>query len=294
MNSSTPRYAVITPAKNESAFIGQTIASMIAQSCRPVVWVIVDDASTDATARIVKEAAANNAWIRYLLHPGQLKRKTGSAEVHAFDFGLASIKDKIFDFVVKLDSDLRFEADYFARLLAEFDKNSKLGITSGIYLEESDQSWEPVLMPSYHAAGASKVVRRACFEQIGGFLAQRGWDTIDEIRAMARGWETSHFPDITFFHLRKEGTGMGQIHTNVMHGEIYYRTGGGLLFFLVKVLNRTLRGSPFFICGAAMFYGYLSAILRRMPRLVSSHEAATYRRMLNSRLFGGLRRIIPS
>ena len=46
-------YALITPARNEEAFIEKTIESMLNQTLLPVKWVIVDDASTDKTHEIV-------------------------------------------------------------------------------------------------------------------------------------------------------------------------------------------------------------------------------------------------
>jgi hypothetical protein len=152
----------------------------------------------------------------------------------------------------------------------------------------------PVVMPGYHAAGASKVVRRKCFEQIGGFIAERGWDTIDEIRAHALGWETRHFSDIRFYHLRKEGTGMGRLHTNVMHGEIFYRTGGGPILFIVKALLRMLRGKPFFLAGAAMVYGYLAAVAHRKKLLVSMSEARAYRKLLYRRMSTPFAGVLPA
>src|SRR5437762_2712355 len=42
-------YVLITPARNEEAYIGQTIDSVVAQSHRPSAWVIVSDGSTDRT-----------------------------------------------------------------------------------------------------------------------------------------------------------------------------------------------------------------------------------------------------
>ncbi|MBN1127957.1 MAG: glycosyltransferase family 2 protein [Chitinispirillaceae bacterium] len=286
-------YAVITPVKNEERYIAQTIASMISQRARPVAWTIVDDASTDDTARIVREYAGNNPWIRYLLYPGETTRKTGSAEILAFDYGMKSLDGLETDYIVKLDGDLRFGEEYFETLLSRFESDKKLGIASGIYFEETAHSWEPVTMPGYHAAGASKVVRRECFEQIHGFVALRGWDTIDEIRAQAAGWKTAHFPDIRFFHLRKEGVGMGRVHTNVMHGEIFYRTGGSFMFFIIKALHRMARGKPILVAGAAMIYGYLAAAFRKESLLVSPTEARNYRQLLSRRMGDGVRRILP-
>jgi glycosyltransferase involved in cell wall biosynthesis len=263
---------------------------MLSQQVRPVRWVIVDDASTDNTAHIVKKESMAHPWIRYCLHPGDPVRKTGVAEVNAFNYGFTELHNVNYDFIVKLDGDVRFEKNYFNKLLLKFEENIKLGIASGVYLESALHSWKTVSMPDYHAAGASKVVRRTCFEQIGGFIPERGWDTVDEIRAISRGWVTGHFPDIKFYHLRKEGTGMGQLSTNSMHGEIFYRTGGGGGYFLVKSIIRMLHGKPFILAGTAMIYGYLNALLSRRGQLVTHQEAALYRMLLNQRFRGVLNR----
>ena len=50
---SLPAYVLITPARNEAAFIEKTIESVIQQTVLPTKWVIVDDGSTDNTAAIV-------------------------------------------------------------------------------------------------------------------------------------------------------------------------------------------------------------------------------------------------
>jgi glycosyltransferase involved in cell wall biosynthesis len=51
-------YVVITPARNEKAFIELTIKSVVAQTVRPLRWVIVSEGSTDGTDEIVKKYAA--------------------------------------------------------------------------------------------------------------------------------------------------------------------------------------------------------------------------------------------
>lgn len=283
-----PKYVVISPVKNEGRYLQRTIESMVSQTLLPILWLVVDDASTDGTGNLVKAAAARYPWIRYLLHPGETARRTGSAEIHAFDYGHRTLQGIAYDFIVKLDGDLWFGPGYFEMLLARFSKNATLGIASGVYLEDSGSNWLAITMPSYHAAGASKVVRRECFTQIGGFLAERGWDTVDEIRARSKGWETAHFTDIEFCHLRKEGTGMGQLHTNLMHGEIFFRMRGGFPFFVLKAGRRMALGKPFFLAGSAMIYGYFRALVRgllgKQKPLVSPLEARTYRKMLNHRL----------
>ena len=54
--------AVVIPARNEAAVIGQSITSLLRQTCADSLRIFVtDDHSTDATAAIAREAAASNA-----------------------------------------------------------------------------------------------------------------------------------------------------------------------------------------------------------------------------------------
>lgn len=59
-------YVLITPVRNEQATIGITIESVIAQTVRPIEWVIVSDESTDKTDEIVRKYAAEYDFIRLL------------------------------------------------------------------------------------------------------------------------------------------------------------------------------------------------------------------------------------
>ena len=57
------KYVLITPARNEQAFIKRTLDSVVAQTILPERWVIVDDGSTDRTAEIVESYAKRYPWI---------------------------------------------------------------------------------------------------------------------------------------------------------------------------------------------------------------------------------------
>ena len=285
-------YVVISPAKDEGHYIEKTIQSMIGQSLTPRKWIIVDDGSRDETPKIVARYAAQYPWITIFPLARDGERKPGSAVISAFMAGFELVKNDHFDFIVKLDCDLEIPEGYFATLLRRFESDPKLGIGSGIYAEEHGHDWKPVKMPKYHAAGCSKMVRAECFRQIGGFIPQRGWDTVDEIRAQVVGWETCHFEDIVLRHLRSEGAGIGFTRTNLMHGQIYYTTGGGTLFFLLKCLHRLFFGNPIFLGGLMMFAGYMRAYLNGEPRLVSDREAVRYRHMLNQRVLSVWPRVL--
>jgi glycosyltransferase involved in cell wall biosynthesis len=278
------RYLVVSPVKDEERHVERTLDTVAAQTVRPARWIIVDDGSTDRTPEILRRYAEGRGWIEVATRRNDGARQPGSAVMNAFYHGLERVRPADYDYIVKLDCDVDLPADYFERLFGEFERDSRLGIASGIYLEESAGSWQAISMPAYHAAGASKVMRTRCFEDIGGFVRERGWDTVDEVRAQVRGWRTRHFPEVQFRHLKPEGSGIGSVRTNAMHGDVYFLTGGGPLFLLFKAAHRMIAGSPPVVGGLAMLYGYARSALSGRARLVTPEEAQHYRRLLNRRI----------
>jgi biofilm PGA synthesis N-glycosyltransferase PgaC len=275
---------IITPVKDEELHIEAAIRSVTQQSVRPWRWIIVDDGSQDRTPEILQQQAARFDWIQILTLRCGGDRQPGSAVIRAFAAGYEMVANEDFDFVIKLDADVDLPPDYLERVLARFQEDKALGIASGVYLENQSGRWLPVEMPDYHAAGASKIVRKKCFADIGGFVPARGWDTMDEIRAQRMGWKTAHFNEIQFHHLKTEGAGIGRMRTSVMHGEVCYLTGGGPVFFFLKFLHRLLFGKPFCAAGLAMLWGYLKPWIFSTPRLANQAEARFYRQLLNARV----------
>jgi biofilm PGA synthesis N-glycosyltransferase PgaC len=284
-----PAYVVVTPVRDEQDFIGQTIATMRAQSHLPTRWVIVDDGSSDATPAILAAQTLDLPWVSVLTRLSA-QRRLGSAEIEAFLAGVASLPSDLgWDYVAKLDADVSLEPDYFERLLEAMAADPRWGIASGVYCEQHGGRWATVRMPAYHAAGASKTLRRRCYGEIGGFVPRKGWDTVDEIRATRAGWRTGHVESLVFRHLKPEGAAMGALATHRFHGEICYQTGADAGFVLFKALHRMATASPRLAGGLAMLWGYAVPLARRHQRLVTPEEARTYRAMLRARLAPALR-----
>jgi glycosyltransferase involved in cell wall biosynthesis len=282
------KYIIVSPVKDEQRTLERTIESVVSQTVRPHKWVIVDDGSTDATPQILKKFTEQHEWIRVVRRDSSASRQPGGAVIQAFRQGFEAVKDEPFDFVVKLDCDVELPPFYFEFLLARFQEKPVLGICSGVYQEFEAGRWQVISMPAYHAAGASKVMRAECFRQIGGFVVSRGWDTVDEIKAQVLGWHTQHFHQLVFSHLKKEGSGIGSVKTNAMHGEVYFLTGGGLFFFLLKVLHRMVSEKPHISGGFALLSGYIRARFSGEKRLVSQQEADFYSKQLNRRIWYSL------
>src|ERR1035441_879283 len=115
-------YVLITPARNEEAFIEKTIDSMIHQTILPVKWVIVDDGSTDKTREIVSRYLGQHPWIELVQMP-QRRDRSFAAKVVAFNAGYEKVKGIDYEVVGNLDADLSFDADYFQFILSKFSED---------------------------------------------------------------------------------------------------------------------------------------------------------------------------
>ena len=93
--STVPLISVIIPAYNAERFLRATLASAQAQSYRNLEIIVVDDGSTDATAKIAEEAAQSDHRIRVIHQPN-----LGVAA--ARNRGLAEARG---EFIAPLDAD---------------------------------------------------------------------------------------------------------------------------------------------------------------------------------------------
>src|ERR1035441_6547833 len=132
----TLTYILITPARNEAAFIEETIKAMIAQTVRPEQWVIVSDGSTDGTDEIVKKYAKQHAWIELLRVPERAERHF-AGKAQAFNAGHARIAERDYNVIGNLDADITFDPEYFDFLLRKFASNPRLGVAGTPFTEHA-------------------------------------------------------------------------------------------------------------------------------------------------------------
>ena len=241
----TVRYIIITPVRNESAFFATTIASVTAQTVKPLEWVIVDDGSKDGTSQLAEECARKWNWIHVLSRPDRGFDQVGQGIAEAFNAGLHHLTERQWDFIVKLDGDLSFEADYFERLFALFEAHPALGISGGTSYIRVGKRFCEEKKPSYFPPGVARTYRRKCFDDIGGIANTLGWDTIDIIRAQMHGWRTFRAPTLRLIHLRSVSSRNGLWEGKARTGLNFYITGYDPIFLLaLKSLSENFASLP--------------------------------------------------
>jgi biofilm PGA synthesis N-glycosyltransferase PgaC len=265
------QYVLITPARNEEAFIEKTIESMIHQTVRPLKWVIVNDGSTDKTAEIVSRYLGENPWIEMVQMP-QRRDRSFAAKVHSFNAGYERVKDLRFEVIGNLDADTSFENDFFAFLIGKFAEDPTLGVAGTIFKEANGYSSETDSFEGQkHVSGQVQLFRRSCFEEIGGYIPHRagGIDWMAVTTARMIGWKTQSFREKSFFHYRHLGTAERSVLAALFsYGEKDYYLGGHPVWELFRTTYRIAK-PPYVFGGLALGLGYCWAFLRRTPRPVS-------------------------
>jgi glycosyltransferase involved in cell wall biosynthesis len=191
--STLPTYVLITPARNEEAFIEKTLESMVRQTVLPVKWVIVNDGSTDATASIVSRYLEKNPWIE-LVTLGQRKERHFAAKVYAFNAGRERLQNVEYKLIGNLDGDVSLDPDHFEFLLRKIKSDPKLGVAGTIFKEENYSSETDSFEGQNHVSGQCQLFRRECFEEIGGYCPNKagGIDWAGKPRPFAKsGFSTT-------------------------------------------------------------------------------------------------------
>jgi biofilm PGA synthesis N-glycosyltransferase PgaC len=282
-------YVIITPCRNEAAFMRCTLNSVVAQTVTPTLWLIVDDGSNDETPQVLADYAAKHPWIKVVSKPDRGHRAVGAGVIEAFYYGVDQIDLAQYAYSCKMDLDLDLPPGYFETLLEKMEAEPRLGTCSGKpYIRRGD-ALVSERRGDEMSVGMTKFYRRECFEDIGGYVSEVMWDAIDCHKARMRGWIARSWdePTLRFEHLRPMGSSQNGIyHGRRRHGFGQYFMGSDPLFFFVTCAFRALE-PPYVLGGLAMAQGYVGSWLRRDAQLDDPALRAFIRNYQRRALFKG-------
>ena len=288
------RYVLISPCRDEAAFMRQTLDSVIDQSIPPAKWVIVDDGSTDETPRILAEYRAKHNWIQIVTRRDRGRRSVGPGVIEAFYAGYETINPDHYDFLCKLDLDLRLPPRYFEILMQRMNANPHIATCSGkAYIEQDGR-----LVYERHgddtSLGMTKFYRVSNFKAIGGFEREVMWDGIDCHRCRMKGWIACSWdePELRFVHLRPEGSSQQNVFVGRMrHGYGQYFMGTSFWYMAASAIYR-LNERPYVLSSMAMLWGWVKSFLQRKPRYDDSNFRKFLRRYQWRSLLVGKKRAL--
>jgi glycosyltransferase involved in cell wall biosynthesis len=283
--STLQNYVIVTPARNEAQFIECTLKSVVAQTVRPMRWVIVSDGSTDRTDEIVSRYAGQYPWVELVQMPPRAERNF-AGKVLAFNAGYAKVRDLGYQVIASLDGDISFEPDYFEFLLKKLTDDPQLGLTGTPFQELSGRKYDYRFVSVEHVSGACQLFRRECFEAIGGYVPVKGGsiDHIAVISSRMKGWKTRTWTEKVCIHHREIGTAQRNVvGSRFKYGIKDYRIGNHPLWEVFRAVYQIAQ-PPVCVGGLALGAGYFWAMLRRFDRpvpreLIRFHRTEQMRRL---------------
>ncbi len=170
----SPRVTVITATHNGERFLAPAIASILAQSFANFSYVIVDDASIDATAQIIARYAAQDARILAVANATQLGPAGALNRAQAFAQG---------EYVAVLDHDDLALPERLAQQVAFLDAHPEVGAVgaqvrlideAGTEIKQQSFATHPAVVRWQVLFGASllhsaSLYRRSLLRQLGGY-----------------------------------------------------------------------------------------------------------------------------
>lgn len=192
-----PRLAIMVPARNEAANVGQCLDSLLALDYPNYEICAIDDRSTDDTGAIMDRLAAEHPNKLRVLHIRELP-SGWLGKTHAMWRGAAQTQS---DWILFTDGDIFFRADALSRAIhyAEVNSCDHLVVMPtmimkgfGEHMMLSFFGFCSSLMIRLHkvqdpktkdfvGAGAFNLIRRSAYEKIGTFHALR-MEVIEDVK----------------------------------------------------------------------------------------------------------------
>lgn len=201
----TPLVSVVIPAYNHSRFISECIYSVRNQTYKNIQLVVIDDASTDSTAALIKELAEKYEF------QFQINEKN-QGHVKVINHALRTLaKGK---YVCILASDDYFPLDKLEQQVDIMEKNQKIAVCSGnaicvdensrpilpvstsLFFKEREITFEELFMGNTIPA-LTCMIRKDIYNKIGYYnedIITEDWDCW--LRILSKGDKIYHFNKI--------------------------------------------------------------------------------------------------
>ncbi|WP_206203304.1 MULTISPECIES: glycosyltransferase [unclassified Thermococcus] len=268
-------YILVTPAKNEEDNLPLLAKSIVNQTLKPKLWIIVNDNSTDRTSEIISSLESRHPWIvghsmndEFFEYDATMRYSEVVRTGFSVARRIAHESGVPYGYIGLVDADFILERRFFEKLIFRFHKNSRLGIASGgVYLKTPHGKriyWERT-NPN-HPRGSPRLFRRKCFDDIGGYRRFYTPDVVSNYLARIKGWEVTQVIDAIALQLRPTQSRDGFFRAYIRQGRANYHLGVSPVSLLFRVLFVTLFDDP--TKAAGLFVGYFAAYSKREPYLL--------------------------
>lgn len=272
-------YVLITPVKDEARNFDLLEKTVLNQTLKPVIWVIVDSNSSDNSFELAKMLSKNNRFVHAIkqktfFEDGYGHKNFAQAINEGYEFlkRISSDNDVDFQYVGKIDAAVNLSKDYFKILIEKMKEDPKLAFVCGVLHNVENNKiikCNPSKKFKLVCMQDIRVYRRTFFDNMGGYPLNYSPDTILSIKALNRGWNIKIVEDTYYEKLRIGGIGGSKIKiwkAYSLKGKAMYHLGYDFFYTLLNSLTISFRHFPHYH-GFALIYGYLLSFINNDEKI---------------------------
>ncbi len=204
-NEKIPLVAIIVPCYNQGGYLGECLDSVLAQTVQDWVCIVVNDGSTDDTAKVAKEYCLKSDKIHY-----HYQENAGASATRNKAIGLTHSK-----YILPLDADDMLEPNYLEVVLGLFEENPEIKIAYtncrlfGLKnLSVTLPRYEPKKILVGNQINATALYKRSDYEKTTGYDSRlKGREDWDFWLSLLNNDDiVAKHPDFLFLYRSREGS----------------------------------------------------------------------------------------
>src|SRR5437016_2780880 len=209
-------YGLFTPVHNEEGNVKSLVKSVISQRIRPLVWLVVDDFSTDSTWTQLEDMSKTVPSLSVVKPP----MKRGNFNLHlaeVYDYGIREVGNRLNrlgitrPYIGSLDADVVLDPTCIGRLKAILDNNERAGVVAPSvgHIRQRGKSREqrgpfPFWIPG-ELSNAVRLYKSECLEAAGWIPHVPAHDARVLQRIRESGWQAARIPETLAWLTRRTG-----------------------------------------------------------------------------------------
>lgn len=173
-----PRVSVVVTCYNYGRYVAEAVDSLLGQTFSELEAIVIDDASPDNSADVLRSRYSDNPRVRLVLH------SANQGHIRSYNEGLSMARGEFMGVLAADDFALR--PDAVARQVAVFDAHPRVGFVYSAYMMVDEhstpfRSFEPwpadyvrdgftefrELLSKNYVPHSGTLVRRACHDRLG-------------------------------------------------------------------------------------------------------------------------------
>jgi glycosyltransferase involved in cell wall biosynthesis len=264
-------YILVTTVKNEISYLPLIIGNILNQSVLPVIWIIIDDNSTDGSYRLAVELTKEYEWIHIIKKQSYSEAyshfsfASALKEAHAYARELCKTNKISYGFLGKVDAAVILCDNYFEELIVELQGNPKLAIVCGCQYLKTNKNITKVSTFFNSDLNDIRLYRKE-FIELFDFPISYSPDTVLLIKAKLNGVESKLVDRVYFFKLRLGGSKIGLWKGYLLKGNAMYYLGYHPILMILNSLCHGIKFTPHYQC-IPMILGYFFDVMKKKQKI---------------------------